>query len=249
MFQNVNTQGAEAGGDRIGRVVLPSNIYEFTVKMAYGITSSRSKAEAVVLHLTTSSGAEVRETIWVTNGKGEATYTDKNTGKPKLMPGWEMVNDLAMFITEKPLEKQVTEEKLVNIYNFDTKKDEPTAVPVFVDLIGGSALAAIFESKEDKTKQNPTTGNYDPTGETYVINTIDKFMYPGTKGTMHEHSKGMEPGQFYKAWLDKNQGKQRDNSKGTAPKSGMPGMNQGSNAGASGQQSSGGGSSLFDRTK
>lgn len=243
MFNNVNTSGAEASGDYIGRQVLPTGIYEAKVKVAYGIKSNRSQAQAVVLILL-AGGQEIRETIWVTSGKGDAFY--EKDGKKKYLPGWEMMNDLAMLTTEVPLEKQPSEDKVVRIWNNDKKAEENASMPCLVELQGKEVLVAIFDEKQDKTKDDGN-GNYKPTGETFKTNTIQKFMHPTTKGTLHEHLKGIEPGTYHKAFEEKFSGKEQDKTdkSGSTPKSGMPGQPPAPGGGQQAAETS----SLFDRNK
>ena len=245
MFNNVNTSGVESGGDFIGgQVIHPTDVYPTKVKMAYVTKSNSSQAQAVVLHLDIN-GSEHRETIWVTSGKGEAFY--EKDGKKKFLPGWETVSDLCMLLTERPLDKIATEDRIVRLYNFEKRAEENTSVPVLVDILNGEVLVALQEVKEDKTKKNDSTGKYEPTGEYRQVNRVVKFIHPSTKGTVHEHVKGIEPGTYHDKWLTQFKGKVHDATDKTAgaPKSGMPGQPPAAGGGQPAAETS----SLFDRNK
>ena len=51
-----------------GGFVLDTNLYNFTVKLAY-LQKADSDALSLVVHLTTEDGKDVRQQFWMTSGK------------------------------------------------------------------------------------------------------------------------------------------------------------------------------------
>lgn len=215
MFQDINTSEMEKSEDRLGGFsALQTDVYEGDIKVAYVTKAANSKAQAVNLIVALEGGREYRETIWVTNREGQATYADKkDPSKKHGLPGFHTINDICLVATGKELPQQATEEKIVNIYNFDEKRDVPTSVPVLTDLTGKRVRLAILCTTENKTKKE---GNeYVPTAETRDVNTIDKVFDPASKATVseaREAAKNQTPieARFHDAWIEKNQGKTKD---------------------------------------
>lgn len=216
LFSTHSTEGYEAEKDVLGGgFVVPSDIYVCTIEMAYAVNAAASKSKGVAFHLKTPDGAIVRETVYVLNRQGQNTYDDKNVkGKKHLLPGWQTIDSLCLMATGLPLTEQESEKKMVNIYNAELRKEVPTEVEVFVDLLGKEVGAAILKTIEDKTKKNEATGNYDPTGETRETNTVDKFFHAESMRTTSEVIAEIEEAVFAPKWLEKNKGKTKDNSKG-----------------------------------
>lgn len=230
MFGNLTTEGAEKVEDRVGGFTLfETDVYEGIVKLAYVTksTSSESQAANLVIDI---GGREYRETIWMTNSKGENTYQDKkDPAKKHLLPGFISINDLAMMTTETPLSEQDLENKVVEIYDFEARKAVPTNVPVFVDMLGKPVKVAIQKRTVDKQKKD---GNnvYQNTGETRDENTIVKFFHPETDQTLTEAIEGVAGGTYMNAWLGKNQGKTYNAVKGAGPNAGAAGRPGANNA-------------------
>lgn len=231
MFGNLTTDGTEKVEDRLGGGggIFETGVYEGVVKVAYVGKSSSSQAQSVTV-IGDIGGREYRETFWITNGKGENTYPDKNDkSKKHLLPGYISINDLCMMTTEMPLTEQDLAEKVVEIYDFEAKKPVPTNVPVFVDMIGKPFKAAIVKQTVDKQKKN-SAGVYENTGETRDENVVEKFFHPETNQTLTEAIEEIEGGAFLNKWLEKNEGKTRNRARGAngnAGQAGRPGASGG----------------------
>jgi hypothetical protein len=129
--------------------------------------------------------------------------------------------------TDKPLDEQAEEEKVVKIYDYEAKKDLPKSVPVLVDLIGKRIVLGIKKTKEDKSKKD-ASGNYQPTGETRDANNIDKVFHDPSLITVAEATAAAEKNEapvanFHKSWVDRNQGTVKDNTSTAAGAAGKPG--------------------------
>lgn len=226
LFQNMKTEGLEKSEDRLGGFqAFASDIYTGTIKQLFA-GESKSGAMNITL-LLDIGGKEYRETIYISNKKKENFFT--KDGKKQPLPGFTVINDICLIATGKELNEQPTEEKIVKVWDPETKSEQPKAVPVLVDCLGKSVSLGILNQLENKEAKD-ASGEYKPTAETRVSNLIDKVFHPELKVTVAEARLGKETGEFWDAWLKRNQGQQRDrreikDGKGDAggpPKSGAP---------------------------
>lgn len=224
IFSNATTEGLEESEDRVGGFQpLDTDAYDTTIKVAYAGQSSGG-AQCVTL-IGDAGGKEYRETIYWTDRKGQNFYLNKNDQTKKLpLPGFTILNDICLCATDKPLAEQATEEKIVNIYDYDQKKEVPTSVPVLVDLVGKVVTLGIVRNLENK---NVKQGNeYVPTADTRETNNIEKVFHTETKGTVVEARNGQDPGAFFATWVERNKGNVRDKrtlKEGQAGTAGRPG--------------------------
>lgn len=202
---------------------LESNIYKFTVALAY-VTKASSEALGLVLNLKTDEGRELRQTLWMTSGKdkGCKNYYEKD-GQKNYLPGFVHANALALLTTGKEIGQLDTEEKVVNVYSFDAKAEVPTKVNMVMDLIGKEILAGVIKQTVDKTKKNDATGQYEATGETRDENEIDKFFREKDRMTTAEIRGGAEKAIFIDTWAEKWAGKTKDRAKGKKAGNGVAG--------------------------
>lgn len=234
MFGNLSTEGVSEATDRSfgGRGPFDAGVYDATVKLAYG-TRSPGGANAVVLHLDID-GREHRETVYFTKKTGETFYVDKKDNKTKHpMPGFTVLNDLCLMTSDTELLAQDFEDKIVNLYDFDAKKEVPTTVPVMMGVLGKKIKVGLLQEISDKEAKG-TDGVYRPTGETRTQNRLDKVFHPETSKTVPEYRAGIAEAAFIKTWLKDNEGQTRNTSKGAEGKTGTPGAAGGSPATASG---------------
>jgi len=226
LFGNLSTQGAEKVVDRVGGGgTIGTNIYTGKIKVAYA-----GKSEGGANSITTlieAGGIELRETHWVTNKKGENTYPDKNDASKKhLLPGFVTMNDMCLLALDGELMDQDWEEKVLNLYDFDAKKEVPTNVQVLTALTGKEVTIAVVEQTVDKQKKD-TNGVYQNTGETRNENVIEKVLHTDRR-TVVEIQEGMAEPVWAPAWVKKNVGKgPKNRSKGVDGKTGAPGGRSG----------------------
>jgi len=248
-----------------GSYTFDSDIYEASIKACYMREAASSKAMSVNFLLDVN-GKELRQQIWVSNRNGDFTYKDKKTKKDKNLPGYNMMNSVALLVLGMELGDLEVEERTMKIYDVDAKKEIPQAVNCFVELHDKDVLVAVQKQVIDKTKKNDSTNEYEPTGETREVNEIIKFFAPEKRVTISEVSefikglggdfdeivadgdllKGiskMPEGSdgYAEAWLDKNQGSVYNKAKGASDKGKSFGDTKKSGGG-----SSKGSSNLFD---
>lgn len=203
-----------------GNGVVESGAYRAKIGMAY---VEKSKGGALGLFLTLlvgDEGKEVRQTLWMTSGdkKGNKPYYTKD-GENYPLPGFSQANSLAALTTGKEMSELDTEEKVIKLYNYDSKAEVPTKVQAVTELIGQEIYVGIIKQTVDKTKQVGDTEVYEPTGETREENEIDKF-FCAKDGfeymTTTEIKAKVEAPVFYGDWTAKWTGQTRNKAKGAA---------------------------------
>lgn len=221
LFGNLTNEGLEENQDRLGGFSpLETDVYAGKIKVAYAGQSAKG-AHFITL-LVDFGGREYRETVYVTNQKGENFWYTKDKEKKKVaLPGFTTIDDLCQVTTDKTLSEQDSEEKMVNVYDPDLKKEVPKSVPVLVELTGKDILVAIQKTMVDKTVKEGD--EYVPTGESRDENNIEKVFHPEMRVTVVE-AKANKEAAFIDSWIDRNKGKTRDKrqNKGDV-KSGRPG--------------------------
>jgi hypothetical protein len=226
MFGNLTNDGLEETRDRLGGFqALPTGGYDMDIKVAYA-GKSQHGAQSLTL-IGDIDGREYRETIYFTNRAGENYFLNKSDSSKKVpLPGFTIVDELCMVTTDAPLAAQATEEKIVKIWDPETKQEQPKSVPVLTGLTGKKVTLGIGEVLENKNQKNDSTGQYEPTPDTRVSNVIEKVFHYETKMTVPEARAG-KPAEFYAQWVERNQGQQRDRRTikegGEAGTSGRPG--------------------------
>lgn len=203
MFGDLATEGMEEAQDRIGGgfKIFNAGAYTGKIKLAYAGKSSSSDSRSVTIVLDTPTGVYT-ETFWVTNKKGEAFYVKDNKKYP--LPGFTVIDDLCLVTTNKPLEEQPGEEKVINLYDYDQKKEIPTGVPMLVELLGKEVTFGIQKHLKNKQAKNAQSGIYEDTDESREENVTDKIFHYPSNLTVLEAKKGIQKAVFYGAWVEKN---------------------------------------------
>lgn len=200
-----------------------SGIYPAEITMAF-LSESNSGAFALNVWLKNDNGQEMRQTIYMTSGraKGQKNYYERD-GQMHYLPGFNVANSIALLTLGKNIGEVETVERVVSIYNFESRSEEPTKVECFVELIGQRALFGVQKQIDDKRTLDESTGKYVPTGETRELNEIDKVFRIKDKLTTMEIRAGVTEPNFHDNWLKKWEGVTRDRSEGgSANSSGKP---------------------------
>lgn len=275
IFSKLKTDGIKKTEDSLGGgggYLRETNIDVFEVKAFYA-GKSDGGAQSVTGVFIDEAGKEYTETFWVTKTTGENYFYVKDkqgnpTQEKSFLPGFNIVNDICMITTDAPLDEQDDEEKVVNVYDYDAKKQVPKAVPMLTGVIGKRVALAIYKNTENINKKN-AQGAYEPTAEEKQTNTVEKAFYPDFKTTVREAEVAMENGGevkddmiltnakenaavFWDAWLEKHKGKVKDKRKikdGAAGTAGKPGGKPLGGAPVSGPNPNGGSErkSLFNK--
>lgn len=213
MFKKLKSDSLEENKDVLGgdgKFTIPTDLYAGTIKMAYAV---ESKSGAMGIHLeVTLEGQEKNytETIYITNRNGDNFYS--RDGKNFPLPGFSIINDICLITTGTEISEAATENKLVNVWDFESKKMIPKEHPVLVDLIGKEISLGILEIRQNKTKLNERSGKYEPVNEEETINAISKVFDTESQLTVYEATNQKDP-EFFDAWKEKNSGKTQDRYK------------------------------------
>lgn len=224
IFANLKTDGLEKAEDRLGGFnVKPTDLYTGKIKALFkGEAASGAQNFTLIVDL---SGQEYRETIYVTNKKGENFFLNKqDTTKKVPLPGFTIINDICLVTTGAPLAEQAGEEKVVNVYDPEQKKEVPKSVPMVTGVLGLEVSLAIVNKLENKQEKDGS-GNYHDIADTREVNNIEKVFHTESKMTVYEAEQGKTAGEFWDLWVEKNKGVQRDARKikdGSAGKPGTP---------------------------
>lgn len=227
LFSNLTSEGLEEAQDRLGGYQpLDTDVYDADIKVAYAGKSSGGAHS--VTFIADAGGREYRETFWITNKQGQNYFEAKDkdgklTGKKQALPGFTVVDDICLIATGSPLSDQPTEEKVVKIYDPESRSEKPTGVPVLVDLVGKKVKLGIIRATENQTEKD-NSGNYVPKadGSTRDVNFVDKVFHPEQLMTVVEAKNGAEKATFHDSWIEKNRGITRDRTVKNGAKSGRP---------------------------
>lgn len=210
LFGNLKSEGLSESEDRLGGGFQPLNtdIYTGPIKVAYaGKSTNGAQSVTVVLDL---GGREYRETVFITNVKGENFYKDReDQTKHHPLPGFTLIDDLCVAASEIPLSEQETEDKVVKVWDFDAGKELPKSVPVLVGLTNKVVSLAIVRERQNKKAKNESNGKWEDIAEEKEINRITKVFHTESHLTMAEARKE-QPAEFWDSWLEKNKGEVYD---------------------------------------
>lgn len=182
--------------------VFDSDIYNGTIKYAYLQKSQSSDSLAINLNVDID-GTEYKETLWISNRNGQNFY-EKN-GKKNYLPSFTTANSIALFACQKELSDLDTESKVLNLFNWEHKKEVPTEVPCITALHGKPVTLGIIKEIKPKQVKN-SDGDYVDTDETKEINTISKVFHPDNHKTVAECKAKADKAEFYDKWLEKYKG-------------------------------------------
>lgn len=185
-----------------GSFILDTGVYPMTVELAY-LGESQGGAMNVVVWLKELDGNRThRETFYVTSGKAKGqsnTFVDKRSGKKRLLPGMEAMNQLAMITTDQPLSAQTPEAKTVKLWDFEERKELPKEVPVLTKMLQKDVLVCITKRRENK-RQN-VGGDWIDTNEERVFNEVSKFLYPSGHSVAEKKAEG--EAEYRDTWASK----------------------------------------------
>ena len=228
LFGSLTNDGLEETTDRVGGFTpLESDIYLGTIKLAYaGESAGGARNVTLVIDC---GGKEHRETVYITNKKGENFYLNKQDQTKKVpLPGFTTMDDLCLIVTGKPLAEQETEDKVVNAWDKDAKREMPKSVKMLSELLDQEASFAILKSLENKSESDGN-GGYVTISDTRDVNTIEKVLDTDSKMSVVEARNGADSSTYWDSWLSRNQGQTRDKReiKGDAGgNTGRPGQNK-----------------------
>jgi hypothetical protein len=193
----------ESQGDFLpsGSFTNPTGIYKCLIELAYmGVSSGGAKC--VTVHFKQADGPMThRETFYITSGekKGCKPYYVKD-GKKHTLPGYETIDNLALIAASKRLAQLTAEEKVVKLWNWEKRAEEPTTVQVLPELMGQPVRVGLTLREENKRKK---VGNeYVDTNERRTYNETSKLFHANGL-TVAEKQAGTTDPEFISDWEEK----------------------------------------------
>jgi len=201
------------------REPLPSDIYNLIIKYVYG---EKAKSGAIGIHCLFEvadgdyAGRQLRITEYISSSdaKNNRTYYERKTanGMEKVkLPGYKAMGDLAELVVGKDIQKCNTEQKTINLYNFEKKAEVPTKVEMFVELLNKGIRGCVVNEIQDKETKNTQTGEYEPTGQTKNVNAIHAYLSASDYRTASEVRHNLTA-DYKEIWLKKWKDKVNDRS-------------------------------------
>lgn len=189
--------------DRMGGSALATDVYPFTIEMAYHKQSALG-AHAIALKLK-NGNLTFNPTVYFTSGhaKGGLHYFEYQ-GEQRFLPGFITAEAIAQLTCGMGIFDLDAEEKHIPIWNFEQKKELPTAVNVFTDLLGKRVMLGVHKKAENKSVKNQD-GVYVKTAEVREVNEIDKVFNEEGFTTTEMKAGAAEP-KYLDFWLDKFKG-------------------------------------------
>lgn len=213
MFDNLKTDSTiQEETDYLGGYSpLDSDLYGLEIKAAY-LTIAASEAMCLNVQFVTGTKQVLRSSFWMTSGKSKGCknyFTDKD-GKKQYLPGFNQANSLCLLTVGKEIGALKTEDKLLPLYDYKSKKEEPTKVKMYTDLVGKTIGGGVIKQLVDKTEKDPDSGEYKPTGDSRTENEVDKFFRHRDGLTVPEIKARLTEPAFRDKWLAKWKGVVRD---------------------------------------
>lgn len=196
---NFNVDANVDLSESTGSSLLETGLYKAVVKHVY-ITQSKSGTGIANVILTIDNKDVKVEPLYISYADTKSPVRDG-----KVIPGFITINALSELVTGKPFSETVknAQKKALMLYDFESKADKPTEVPVVVELSGKQVGVGI--TKLHKHKKKEVNGKWYPTTDMFYVNEIHRFYDVTTGQTSTEKKKGAEAS-FGKSWVEKNKG-------------------------------------------
>ena len=203
MHDDIKLKETSLGG---GSYLWDSGVYKTIVDMAY-FDQSKGGAHSLNVTLLGEDGKKLKQTIWFTNRKEEVHFVNQK-GEKDYLPGYTLVNNLALIITGEDINEAFdkSEKKMVNVYDFNEKKEKPTQKSVATSLLGKQIKAAVLKQTVNK-RVNDGSGTYVDSAETRDENQLKEFYFPDSDLTVVEKAKDATEALMMPKWAERNTGK------------------------------------------
>ena len=203
MHDDIKLKETSLGG---GSYLWDSGVYKTIVDMAY-FDQSKGGAHSLNVTLLGEDGKKLKQTIWFTNRKEEVHFINQK-GEKDYLPGYTLANNLALIITGEDINEafENSEKKMVNVYDFNEKKEKPTEKSVATSLLGKQIKAAVLKQTVNK-RVNDGSGTYVDSAETRDENQLKEFYFPDSDLTVVEKAKDATEALMMPKWAERNTGK------------------------------------------
>ena len=175
--------------DSTGSLIWDTGLYQALLKYAYfGTTKKGDPFVNLVIEI---NGITKTFPVYIMYSDTHTTTKKGPDGKIKSMPGYVQMNSLAYILTDKTFDQIMDnqEEKVVKVFNWNTRKEEPVNVMALTDLCNKKICVGIKKMLKHKTAL--VNGQYLPTTDTFHTNEIDRF-YTEDGRLAKEKAEGIE---------------------------------------------------------
>lgn len=201
--------------------VFESGLYKVTINKCFGTVKPDSKTKWINFEFEVESTNEqgikeqsiIKPSMWITNKEGKAYYISKKTGEHVFFTNYTLFNSIVFAATGKEIkELNKPVQEMVDVYDYEQKKEVPTEVSMFRELIGKTIALGLIKEVRNKTTKDAATGEYVPLADKETINEIDKVftIKDGKVFTMTEIKAGVEEPSYFNQWLGRNKGVTRN---------------------------------------
>lgn len=208
MFSKFTTEGLTNNADYVAGTTytVPSGVYKGVIKLAYATQSTGGALGVSFVVMLDETGKELKQTIWITDKKGNNYYTTQK-GQKTINKGYNLVDEMCWITTDKPLNKQTTDEKLIKLYDAAERQEKPKQVQVLTALVDKRITLAILEVLSNKQVKRDD-GEWVAIEDTRKHNEIVKALFDDMR-TLAEKSHGASSA-YVDAWLSLNEGVIKD---------------------------------------
>ena len=190
----------ETERDVSGFAPLPTGVYKGIMQLAY---LDKSAGGAISVNLLVKVGDRVvTQTIYISNKEGKYTYKSKTDGKEQPLPGYSQIDSILHTVTGKGIAQQATEEKVINIYDYDAHKEVPSKRTVFIDTINKPVAVGIINVSEERTTKE--SGYTQGDGTFRNFNEFAKWFDPDNGLTNAETKAGATEPAYLNTWKAAN---------------------------------------------
>ena len=197
MFQNLKRDSSiQDNSDDIpapASGILGSAVYPAVIDVAYTTKSSKDTT-GIVFHFKLENGRDFKTTLWVMSATGE--YKWEKDGRSGYWPGFLLFDEISTIVTGKSCDLlNPPEDKIINIWNYQERKEKPTEAKVLTELQGGKINLAILAQKRD---------HWEDSSKWVEQNELDKVFTPEGL-SVNEKQSGATEGTIQTRWEDRFQ--------------------------------------------
>lgn len=195
-----------------GYQLLESGVYDATIKHAY---VNKAKSGAIALSVAFDIDGQIHnEDFYFQSKKGVNYYVNKN-GDKHYLPSFILADDLSLFTAQIPLAEQDTQNKVIELYNFEARKKVPTEVAMVMSMLDKPIKIGLL--KQISFKQTEQNGKWVDTEEIKEKNIVDVIFSPTDGRTVREVRAKKDNAEFINTWQEKWKGVNQDKTKSKTP--------------------------------
>jgi hypothetical protein len=191
-----------------GSFLLDSNLYPFRVDVAYIDKSSFGSTNLEIRYVGTGENKKAyRETIALTDNDGNSEVKDKN-GVLRPFFGMTKANALLNILTGKDIHELESEEKIVELFDFDAGGMAKVPRQVIPELKGLPIKLGVTMNRNNKKMKDDVTGKWvdNPDGSIKEVNKTHTAFRFEDDLTASEIEHGATEAKFLPKWLETFEG-------------------------------------------